>query len=165
MFQQVMAQEDNIRSAAFPAAKPLELFQTREQEAYVSLVRTYERLTDGFTRLFAAHRLSLPQYNALRILRGAGPGGLPVQKIAERMITRDPDVTRLVDRLVKAGHVHRERCETDRRVVWVRLTQQGAALLESLDQPVRDLHKSQLGHMGLEKLETLTELLAETRRD
>ncbi len=155
---------DNIASGPRDAERP-EVFESSEQEAYIALVRAHEYLTGEFARLFAAHGLSMPQYNALRILRGAGSSGLPVQKIAERMITRDPDVTRLVDRLVKSGYVSRERCQADRRVVWVRLTQPGTALLESLDQPVRDLHQAQLAHMEETKLRDLIELLKDAQRD
>lgn len=159
-----MKRANNLESSPAPVSERPEVFESKEQEAYVGLVRTHEQLTGGFTRLFAAHGLSMPQYNVLRILRGAGPGGVSVQKIAERMITRDPDVTRLVDRLVKTGHVSRERCEADRRVVWIRLTEKGVEVLESLDQPVRDLHQAQLAQLGDAKLVALIGLLAEARR-
>ncbi|MBI5095006.1 MAG: MarR family transcriptional regulator [Candidatus Hydrogenedentes bacterium] len=147
-----------------PNAERPEVFESKEQEAYLGLIRTHEQFTGGFARLFAQHALSMPQYNVLRILRGAGPGGVPVQKIAERMVTRDPDVTRLVDRLVKTGYVSRKRCDADRRVVWVRLTERGAELLGSLDQPVRDLHRAQLAHMNETELTVLIGLLAKARR-
>jgi DNA-binding MarR family transcriptional regulator len=142
-----------------------EVFESKEQETFIALARTYEHLTGAFAQLFGAHGLSAAQYNVLRILRGAGPDGVPAQKIAERLITRDPDVTRLVDRLVKTGYVSRSRCESDRRVVWVRLTERGAEVLGALDQPVRDLHKSQLAHMSESSLEQLTDLLVEARRE
>src|SRR6266849_6704672 len=105
-----------------------------------------------------AERSSATQYNVLRILRGA-PEGLPCGEIASRMITRDPDVTRLLDRLEKRGLISRCRETKDRRTVMARITQEGLKLLTRLDEPVQADHRKQLGHLGRERLRTLTELL------
>ena len=99
-------------------------FASPEQEAFLNLARTYESLAGDFDRLFKEHGLSSPQYNALRILRGEGQP-MQVYQIAERMVTPQTDITRLVDRLEVAGFALRERCGDDRRVVWVTLTAAG----------------------------------------
>jgi DNA-binding MarR family transcriptional regulator len=102
--------------------------------------------------------LSGTQYNVLRILRGA-PEGLPCGEIASRMITRDPDVTRLLDRLEKRGLISRCRETKDRRTVMTRIAPPGLKLLADLDEPIRDAHRKQLGHLGPKRLQTLAELL------
>ena len=134
-------------------------FDSPEQNVYVSLLRTADELESEFAKLFKSFDLSPPQYNVLRILRGAGEKGLPTQKISERLITRVPDVTRLVDRLVTAELVTRRRCEEDRRVVYVVLTNEGRARLAELDDPVDALHREQLGHLPQDKLVSLIRLL------
>ena len=141
--------------------QPLE---STAQEAFFNLLLTHERLTGEFAHLFARHGLSMSQYNVLRILRGAQPDGLPAQQIVTRMVTRDPDVTRLVDRLVEAGLTERRRCSADRRVVWVRLTPAGEALLDTLDAPVRGLHDRQWGDLDPHEIEQLSTLLWKARR-
>lgn len=137
-------------------------FESAEQEAFLNLVRTYEHLSAGFARLFKEHGISEAQYNVLRILRGHGQRRR-TQEVAAEMITREPDITRLVDRLVGAGLVARVRCPADRRVVWVELTPAGDELLERLDDPVLELHQRQLGHMGRGQLDQLNRLLFEAR--
>lgn len=134
-----------------------------EEEAYLNVLRTANALSDEIGDLLRAHQLTPPQYNVLRILRGAGERGLTASDIGERMITRDPDVTRLVDRLEKRGLVERWRCTEDRRVVWTRIAPAGLAALAPLDTPLHDLHASQLAHLGEEKLRTLVALLEEAR--
>src|SRR4051794_2358620 len=99
-------------------------FSSRAQETYLNLVKTYESLAADFARLFKKHGLSDPQYNALRILRGSGRP-MQIYQIAERMVTPQTDITRLVNRLETAGFVKRQRCGDDRRVIWVALTQKG----------------------------------------
>jgi DNA-binding MarR family transcriptional regulator len=101
------------------------------------------------------------QYNVLRILRGAEPEGLPCRGIADRMITHDPDITRLLDRMEKRGLITRERQKDDRRVVKTRITPHGLALLRPLDQPMRDLHRRQFRHMAAARLKSLYDLLEE----
>ncbi|RMH15969.1 MAG: MarR family transcriptional regulator [Gemmatimonadetes bacterium] len=111
-------------------------FPTRGQEALVALLRTSDRVRRYLDTVVQREGLTAQQYNVLRILRGAGPGGLPTLEIAERMIERTPGVTRLVDRLVDEGYVRRERCERDRRIVYCAITPEGLAVLERLDGPV-----------------------------
>lgn len=134
-----------------------------EEEAYLNVLRTANALSDEIGDLLRAHQLTPPQYNVLRILRGAGERGLTASDIGERMITRDPDVTRLVDRLEKRGLVERWRCTEDRRVVWTRIAPAGLAAIEPLDAPLHDLHVAQLSHLGPEKLRSLVSLLEEAR--
>lgn len=134
-----------------------------EEEAYLNLQRTANALEQRVAELLRSHDLTLAQYNVLRILRGAGRDGLNASDIAGRMISRDPDVTRLVDRLEKRGLVERWRCTEDRRVVWTRLSPEGQALIDPLDAPVDALHKEMLAHMTPERLRLLVELLEEAR--
>jgi DNA-binding MarR family transcriptional regulator len=134
-----------------------------EEEAYLNMQRTANALSDQIGDLLRAHQLTPPQYNVLRILRGAGEQGLTASEIGERMITRDPDVTRLVDRLEKRGLVERWRCTHDRRVVWTRVSPAGLAAIEPLDGPLHELHVAQLAHLGADKLRTLVALLEEAR--
>jgi DNA-binding MarR family transcriptional regulator len=135
-----------------------------EEAAYVDLVRTTEMLSRPFTQLMKAEDLSPAQYNVLRILRGC-PEGLTCGEIGNRMITRDPDITRLLDRMEKRRLISRSRDETDRRVVFARITEEGLDLLSRLDQPVRDTHRRLLGHLGTERLRALRELLEACRRE
>jgi DNA-binding MarR family transcriptional regulator len=113
--------------------------------------------------LFRSEDVSPAQYNVLRILRGS-PDGLACGKIGERMITRDPDITRLLDRMEKRGLIARSRDENDRRTVVARITEAGLELLSRLDEPVRETHRKALGHLGRERLMLLRELLAECRK-
>jgi DNA-binding MarR family transcriptional regulator len=106
--------------------------------------------------------LSATQYNVLRILRGA-PDGLPCGEIADRMITRDPDVTRLLDRLEKRGLISRWREAKDRRMVLAGITADGLKLLARLDEPVTQTHRKQLGHLGKDRLRALAAMLEAAR--
>jgi DNA-binding MarR family transcriptional regulator len=137
--------------------------RSREANAYLALQQTADALARGFAALFKTVDLSPTQYNVLRILRGAGPEGAACREIGERMITRDPDITRLLDRLDKRGLVRRVREEADRRVVRVTITHEGLDLLAELDGPVEALHHQQLGHLGEAKLKTFTDLLQQAR--
>jgi len=130
--------------------------------AFLDLERTCDLLTRGPARILKNEDLSPTQYNVLRILRGS-PDGLPCGEIANRMITRDPDITRLLDRLEKRGLISRWRESKDRRVVLGRITPNGLKLLTRLDQPVEEAHRKQLGHLGKDRLRALTELLAAAR--
>ena len=134
-----------------------------EEEAYLNVLRTASVLQQSTAEMLRQRDLTGAQYNLLRILRGAGEHGLTAGDIAERMITRDPDITRLIDRLEKRGLVERWRCTQDRRVVRTRLSPAGAELLEPLDQEVEALHVRQVGALGREKLETLITLLEDVR--
>jgi len=119
-------------------------------------------LTRALDRILKTGALSGTQYNVLRILRGT-PEGLPCGEIASRMITRDPDITRLLDRLEKRELISRCRETKDRRMVMARITPQGLRLLAQLDEPVKETHRKQLGHLGRERLRGLTELLHVSR--
>jgi DNA-binding MarR family transcriptional regulator len=134
-------------------------FANLEEMVFRNALRTAEALLQAETELLKGVELSFPQYNVLRILRGAGATGLACGDIAERMIDRDPDITRLLDRLEARGLVSRERDERDRRVVIAQLTPAGASLLRTLDAPVARVHRDQLGHMSRAQLTTLAELL------
>lgn len=138
-------------------------FGSLEEEAFLNVQRTANALSQEMGDLLRRHDLTQPQYNVLRILRGAGERGLTASDIGDRMITRDPDVTRLVDRLEKRGLVERWRCGEDRRVVWTRISPTGRELIDPLDTPVHELHVAQLHHLGADKLRTLVGLLEEAR--
>lgn len=133
-----------------------------EEAAFLELLRTADMLTRGAIGVLRVEDLSPAQYNVLRILTGA-PEGLPCGEIASRMITRDPDVTRLLDRMEKRGLISRARESRDRRMVLTRITPKGCKLLERLNEPVREIHSEQLGHLGKERLRVLGELLAAAR--
>src|SRR5713101_1023520 len=133
-----------------------------EEAAFLDLLRTSDMLSRGLVQVLKTEDLSATQYNVLRILRGA-PEGLPCGEIASRMITRDPDVTRLLDRLEKRGLISRCRETKDRRTVMGRITPEGLKLLARLDEPVQAGHRKQLGHLGRERLRLLTELLSAAR--
>jgi DNA-binding MarR family transcriptional regulator len=133
-----------------------------EESAFLELVRTTDLLSRGLVRVLKTEDLSSTQYNVLRILRGA-PEGLPCGEIANRMITRDPDVTRLLDRLEKRDLISRNREEKDRRTVLARITPAGLKVLANLDEPIQTAHRKQLGHLGRERLRELTELMGLAR--
>jgi len=134
-------------------------FQSREQEAYLSLLRTAGALQSSIEDWLKDFGLTGTQYNALRILRGAGTEGLPCSEIGERMITRDPDITRLLNRLGKRGLVRRSRAKSDRRVIHGKITAAGLKLLREMDEPVQRRNREILKHVGPEKLQQLIELL------
>ncbi len=133
-----------------------------EEAAFLDLLRTTDMLSRGLVRILKTEDVSATQYNVLRILRGS-PAGLPCGEIGNRMITRDPDVTRLLDRLEKRGLITRCRETEDRRTVMARITPDGLKLLARLDEPVQTTHRQQLGHLGTKRLRALTELLAVSR--
>jgi DNA-binding MarR family transcriptional regulator len=133
-----------------------------EEAAYLDLLRTADVLTRGAIGVLKAEKLSTTQYNVLRILRGSSQG-LTCGEIASRMITRDPDITRLLDRMEKRGLILRARENRDRRTVLARITTEGLKLADRLDEPVQKIHRKQLGHLGKERLRRLRELLAAAR--
>jgi len=133
-----------------------------EEAAFLDLMRTSDLLSRRLVPVLKSEDLSSTQYNVLRILRGA-PEGLPCGEIASRMITRDPDVTRLLDRLEKRGLISRCRETQDRRTVMARISPEGLKLLARLDEPVQAAHRKLLGHLGRERLQALTELLSAAR--
>jgi DNA-binding MarR family transcriptional regulator len=150
-------------------------FRSLEQEVFLRLQKTADVLMTELAELFKPHGISPTQYNVLRILRGAGAGccegghadpnaaGVPCREIAGRMITHDPDMTRLLDRLEDRNLIVRERDKKDRRMIITRITDVGLELLRTLDEPVTELHRRQLGHLGDAKLAELLELLDRVR--
>jgi len=138
-------------------------FTSREQEAYLSLLRTADALQSRVEAKLKEFGLTGTQYNALRILRGAGQDGIPCSDIAERMITRDPDITRLLDRLQKRGLVERSRGKQDRRIIYGKITAAGLNLLREMDSPLRKFGREILRHMSQANLKLLIDLLAQVR--
>ena len=138
-------------------------FRSLEAEAFLNIEHTADALMRGLTELLKETDLSPTQYNVLRILRGAGPEGLACGEIAERMVTRDPDITRLLDRLARRGLIDRARDGRDRRVVTTTITPAGTELVGRLDRPVDQLHARQLSHLGERGLARLVDLLEKAR--
>jgi DNA-binding MarR family transcriptional regulator len=138
-------------------------FRSPAEEAFLNVLRTSTVLLASLGDLLRDHGLSQPQYNVLRILRGAGDAGLPSGEVSERMVGRDPDVTRLLDRLEARGLVERQRGTVDRRVVTARITADGLAIVNALDEPVDALHLRTLGHLSDDELTTLSALLERAR--
>ena len=139
-------------------------FDSPEQEAYLNLWRTYDRLRALEDELFGRHDLTAQQYNALRLLRGRHPDKLPTLALAARLVSRAPDITRLLDRLEERGMVERGRPPGNRRIVEVGVTAAGLALLAGLDAEVRACNARMLGHLDRAELRTLTDLLHKARR-
>ncbi len=133
--------------------------EASEQEAFVLLQRAASELMEGLVRLLKPHGLSAPQYNVLRILRGVHPSAMACGEVGERMISREPDMTRLLDRMEKAGWVKRCRGKEDRRVVEAGITASGLALLKRLDEAVAALHREQFAALGEQRRGKLTKLL------
>lgn len=132
-----------------------------EADVFLNLLRTADLLLRGETEVLKSGDLTFAQYNVLRILRDAGEPGLSCAQIADRMVNRDPDVTRLLDRLERRGLVSRSREQADRRVITIRMSKDGTALLDTLDKPVDARNRELLDHMSREKLRTLNHLLEE----
>jgi DNA-binding MarR family transcriptional regulator len=150
-----MKPQTHVRPSRQPAANV-------EEAAFLDLLRTCDLLARRLVAVLKPADLSPTQYNVLRILRGAKEG-LPCGEIANRMITRDPDVTRLLDRMEKRGLISRRRETKDRRLVLTRITPQGRRVVAQLDEPVQEAHRTQLGHLGPARLRKLTELLRAAR--
>jgi DNA-binding MarR family transcriptional regulator len=134
---------------------------TLEEQLFVAILKVADSLSQDAEQLIKSAGLTGAQYNVLRILRGAEPGGLPCSGIAERMISHDPDMTRLLDRMEKRNLITRQRQKDDRRVVKTHITEEGLALLKPLDIPVRERHKQQFQHLSQSRLKALAQLLAE----
>lgn len=139
-------------------------FRSLEEEVYLALRLTAQLMDEPWHRyLRQTEDISPSQYNLLRILRGAGEEGRTMSEIAERMINRDPDVTRLADRMVKRGLARRDRDSEDRRVVKLRITEAGLDLLKGLDASVDVFMEQILGSQGPKRLRELNDLLADVR--
>jgi DNA-binding MarR family transcriptional regulator len=152
------------RSEHSPSASRRKRFDSPQQEAFLNLWRTYDRLRGVEDELFARHDLTAQQYNALRLLRAARPGKVPTLGLGARLVSRAPDITRLVDKLADRGLVDRERPAGNRRVVHVGITPAGVALLDEIAGEVRACHARQLGHLEPRELRTLVELLRKARQ-
>jgi DNA-binding MarR family transcriptional regulator len=139
-------------------------FASLEQEVFLEVLRTGHALVHDLVELLKPYGLTQPQYNVLRILRGAGAAGLPTGEVGDRMVaSREPDVTRLLVRMEARGLVARERRSDNRRFVTVRITRDGLKALKALDAPVAAMHATQLRHMSRRELEQLAELLERAR--
>jgi DNA-binding MarR family transcriptional regulator len=134
-----------------------------EEQAVLAILRKADQLLLRIADTLKPYALSITQYNVLRILRGAGEGGASAKEIAGRLVSRDPDITRLMDRLEKRGLLSRERSPEDRRSVTHRLTRDGLTLVNQLDEPMHALHKATLRGLTHDKLRTLIAILEEIR--
>lgn len=141
-----------------------EPFRSLQQEAFLNLARTEAVLHDSLARTIEPFGVSLTQYNVLRILRGAGSNGLCRNEIRDRLVTRMPDVTRLLDRMEEAGLVSRVRSTTDRRMVSTHLTSRGREIVDALDEPIANEHRRRLGHLADDQLRALIHLLTLARQ-
>jgi DNA-binding MarR family transcriptional regulator len=138
-------------------------FSSAAEEAVVTLVATANRVRERIAQPIARAGITPQQYNVLRILRGAEPNGLCRNDLRDRMLTRMPDVTRLLDRMEAAGLVSRERSEEDRRLVTTRITARGGRLLERLEAPVAEEHRRRFHGLDEQHLATLIDLLGRVR--
>jgi DNA-binding MarR family transcriptional regulator len=152
-----------MKGTAKPGSRPPRT-AVPEEAAFLNLLRTTEMLSRPLAQLLKTEDVSPAQYNVMRILRGS-PEGLTCREVGNRMITRDPDITRLLDRLEKRRLISRKRDDKDRRIVLTRITEQGLDLLARLDQPVRDMHRKLLGHLGQDRLRALTQILDACRSE
>ena len=134
------------------------------EEAFLSVLRTTDQLQWRVGEFLKPYGLSPTQYNVLRILRGAGSPGLASSDVGCRMINRDPDITRLIDRLEQRGLVERRREQKDRRVITVNISPAGLKLLKSLDGPIEEFHRNLLGNLGDAQLRSLIRLLDRARQ-
>jgi len=139
-------------------------FRSLQEEAGLNVIRTAAVLTDATDQLLKPHGISSTQYNVLRILRGAEPAGLCRNEVRDRMLTRMPDMTRLLDRMEEAGLVKRSREGEDRRMVLTRITKQGLKLVDELDGPMSRLNKSSFGQLTDAQLRSLSDLLTLARQ-
>ena len=143
--------------------KKREPFHTIEEETMLNLLRTSDQIQNRLGKLFREFGVTSSQYNVLRILRGEGKP-LPILEVASRMIQVVPAITGLIDRLEKQGFVRRERCEEDRRVIYVCITPAGGKLLGKMDEPLQTLNRALLGHFSKTELKELSRLLAKARQ-
>lgn len=145
------------------APKPPDTFRSREQQATLGLLRTADAMKRSLAQVIEPHGITPQQYNVLRILRGAGPDGLPTLTIGERMIEQTPGVTRLVDRLERKGLVARIPCPRDRRRVFCRITSKGLDLLKELDEPINRWDAQAVSVLPPSELDSLINLLDRVR--
>lgn len=139
-------------------------FDSPLQELYLNLWRTYDRLRELEEELFSQFEINSQQYNVLRLLKAAQPGGMPTLTIGDRLVSRAPDITRLLDRLESRHWVERVRPPEDRRQVIACITPAGIELLQRIAEPLQACHQRQLGHLTDEEVAQLTALLHRARR-
>lgn len=162
---------DKCRSAVYLAAMSTESlrcatvtrFDSPEQEVFLNLWRTYDRLRAFEDELFREFDLTPQQYNVLRLLGTARPNAVPTLMLADRLVSRAPDITRMIDKLEQAGLVTRDRPPENRRQVLISITDAGSVLLDKIAGPLRDCHASQLGHLAKADLKRLATLLRAAR--
>jgi DNA-binding MarR family transcriptional regulator len=152
-----------VKAASSSPKRPPAKFDSPEQEVFLGLWRTYDRLKALEDELFARFELTAQQYNVLRLLGNVFPAALPTLELASRLVSRAPDITRMLDKLEQRGWIRRERPPEDRRVVHVVLTEAGTELLERLSEPLRECHEKQLGHLSKADLKSLSALLRSAR--
>ena len=145
------------------AVGPRRQFDSPQQEAYLALWRTYDRLSALEDEFFLRFDLTAQQYNLLRLLRASHPAPVPTLSLVARLVSRAPDVTRMLDRLEEGDLIVRTRSTEDRRLVLVGITESGLALLEQMAEPLRDCHERQLGHLSSSELKALVQLLRKAR--
>jgi DNA-binding MarR family transcriptional regulator len=150
-----MANSDRPRSRGFDSLA---------QEAFLNLWRTYDRLRIHEEDVFGRYDLTPQQYNSLRLLKHEYPGNLPTLVLASKLVSRAPDITRLLDRLVERGLIERERPADNRRVVRVGITEAGLQLLRDMEADVKLCHERQLGHLDQAQLDQLIALLRAARK-
>ena len=138
-------------------------FKSVEEEALLNIARTAALLEHSGAEMLKPFGLTITQYNVLRILRGAGETGLCRNEVGERLITRVPDVTRLLDRMESAGVISRRRGGDDRRFVATLITEKGLKLLEKIDAELPAMHRRQIGHVGQKRLRDLIDILEDVR--
>ncbi len=138
-------------------------FDSPQQEAYLALWRTYDRMRALEDELFARWKLTAQQYNLLRLLRAGYPEPVPTLSLVAGLVSRAPDVTRMFDRLELAGWIERSRSASDRRAVLVAITPAGLDLLDEIAGPLAECHERQLGHMPASELDSLIDLLHRAR--
>jgi DNA-binding MarR family transcriptional regulator len=138
-------------------------FDSPEQEVFLSIWRTYDRLRALEEELFSQYDLTPQQYNALRLLSGEHPNKIRTLDLAGRLVSRAPDITRLLDKLDERGLIERDRPADNRRVVHVGITDAGRLLLGALREPLRACHARQLGHLSPKELKALAALLRAAR--
>jgi DNA-binding MarR family transcriptional regulator len=139
-------------------------FDSLEQQVFLNLWRSYDRLRTLEEELFSQYDLTPQQYNALRLLSGEHPNKLRTLDLAGRLVSRAPDITRLLDKLEQRGLIERDRPAANRRVVHIGITEAGLDLLRLLREPIRQCHARQLGHLSRKELNELTTLLRAARQ-
>ena len=139
-------------------------FSGPEEEALLNLLRTADCLNRAIQRKTRPFGITVTQYNVLRILRGAEPQGLTCSAIGDRMITAEPDITRLLARLKVLKLIRQQRDKRDRRVIWTQISPAGLALLAEMDPMVLEFPGEMLGHLGNRRLAQLIELLEQARK-